>query len=59
MDQGLNLCALKWTRGVLTAGGGCCSVAQSCPPLCNPMDCGTPGFRVLHYLWEFAQTYVH
>ena len=22
------------------------SVAQSCPPLCDPMDCSTPGFRV-------------
>ena len=28
----------------------CCSVAQLCPTLCNPMDCGTPGFPVLHYL---------
>ena len=22
----------------------CCLVAQSCPTLCNPMDCSTPGF---------------
>ena len=41
-------------------------------PLCNscevlshvwlfvtPMDCSTPGFPVLHYLLEFAQTQVH
>ena len=27
----------------------CCSVAQSCPTLCNPIDCSTPGFPVLHY----------
>ena len=27
--------------------------------LCNPMDCSTPGFPVLHYLPEFAQTQVH
>ena len=27
----------------------CCSVAQSCPALCDPMDCSTPGFPVLHY----------
>ena len=26
---------------------------------CNPMDCSTPGFSVLHYLPEFAQIYVH
>ena len=32
---------------------------QLCPPLCNPMDYSTPGFPVLHYLPEFAQTHVH
>ena len=38
----------------------CCSVAQSCLTLCDPMDCSTPGFPVLHYyLLEFAQTHVH
>ena len=36
-----------------------CSVAQSCPTLCNHMNCSTPGFPVLHYLLEFAQTHVH
>ena len=25
----------------------------------TPMDCSTPGFPVLHYLLEFAQTHVH
>ena len=33
----------------------CCSVAKSCPTLCDPMNCSTPGFPVLHYLPEFAQ----
>ena len=28
----------------------CCSVTQSCPTLCDPMDCSTPGFPILHYL---------
>ena len=37
----------------------CCLVSQLCPTLCNPMDCSTPGFPVLHYLPEFAQTHVH
>ena len=37
----------------------CCSVAQSCPTLCDPMDCSMPGFPVVHYLPEFAQTHVH
>ena len=27
--------------------------------LCNSMDCSMPGFPVLHYLLEFAQTHVH
>ena len=37
-----------------------CSVAaKSCPVLCDPVDCSTPGFRVLHCLPEFAQTCVH
>ena len=35
------------------------SVAQSCPTLCNPMDCSTPVFPVHHQLLEFAQTHVH
>ena len=37
----------------------CCSVTQSCLPLCKPMDCSTPGFPVLHHLLELAQTHVH
>ena len=39
--------------------GCCCSVTQSCLILRDPMDCSTPGFSVLHYLLEFAQTHVH
>ena len=35
------------------------SVAQSCPILCDPMDCSMPGFSVLHQLPELAQTHVH
>ena len=35
------------------------SVAQSCPTLCDPMDCSTPDFPVLHYLPGFSQTHVH
>ena len=37
----------------------CCSIAQSGPTLCDPTDCSMPGFPVLHYLPEFAQTHVH
>ena len=38
---------------------GCCSVAQSCPILCDPMKCSTPDFPVLHHLPEFAQIRVN
>ena len=31
------------------------SVAQSCPTLCDPMDCSTPGLPVDHQLPEFTQ----
>ena len=37
----------------------CCSVTQSCPTLCGPMDCSTPGFTVLHHIPERAQTHIH
>ena len=37
----------------------CCSVVKLCLTLYDPMDCGTPGFLVLHYLLEFAQIRVH
>ena len=36
-----------------------CSVAKSCPTLCNYMDRSTPGSSVLRYLPEFAQIHVH
>ena len=35
------------------------SVAQSCPTLCDPMDCSTPGLPVHHQLPELTQTHVH
>ena len=36
-----------------------CSFTQSCPTLCNPMNCSTPGSPVLHHLLEFTQTHVY
>ena len=36
-----------------------CSITKSCLKLCNPMNYSTPGFPVLHYFPEFAQTHVH
>ena len=32
-----------------------CSVAKLCLTLCDPMDCSTPGFPVLHCLLEFVE----
>ena len=34
------------------------SVAQSCPTLCDPVNCSTPGLPVHHQLLEFTQTHV-
>ena len=35
------------------------SATQSCPTLCNPMNCSTPGLPVHHQLLGFSQTHVH
>ena len=35
------------------------SVTQSCPTLCDPMDCSMPGLPVHHQLPEFTQTHIH
>ena len=35
------------------------SVAQSCPTLCNPMDCSKLGFPVHHQLPELPPTLIH
>ena len=34
-------------------------VTQSCPTICNPMNCSTPGLPVHHQLPDFTQTHVH
>ena len=35
------------------------SVTQSCPTLCDPMNCSMPGLPVHHQLLESTQTHVH
>ena len=35
------------------------SVTQSCPTLCDLMDCSRPGFPVHHQLPELTQIHVH
>ena len=44
-----------WWRATLC----CCSATQSCPTLCEPMDCTKPGVPVLHHLPECSWTHVH
>ena len=34
-------------------------VTRSCPTLCYPIDCSTPGFPDYHQLLELDQTHVH
>ena len=36
-----------------------CSITQSCLTLCNPTDCSTPAFPILHHLPELAETHVY
>ena len=35
------------------------SVTQSCPTLCDPMNCSMPGLPVHHQILESTQTHVH
>ena len=35
------------------------SVTQSCPTLCNLMNCSTPGLPIHHQFPEFTHTHVH
>ena len=39
----------KFTPKFISLRQICCSYAKLCPTLCNPMDCSSPGFPVLHY----------
>ena len=48
---------VKWEADIVVCC--CCSVAHLGLTLCDPMDCSTPGFPVLHCLPGFAQTHVH
>ena len=42
-----------WSLGL--ADCCCCSVAKSCPALCDPMDCSTAGLPVLRHPPEFTR----
>ena len=51
-------CAYYWAQ-CLEHGESVSLVTQSCPTLCDPMDCSTPGLAVYHQLLEFTPTHVH
>ena len=57
-------CEVKWALGSTimnkaSVSHSVSSVAQSCPTLCNSMNCSTPGLPVHHQLPEFTQTHIH
>ena len=47
----------RYVRNILSVQFS--SVTQSCPTLCDPMNCSTPGPPIHHQLLEFTQTHVH
>ena len=47
-----------YTRGIVSVLGTLL-FSHSVIALCDPMDCSMPGFSVLPYFLEFAQTHVH
>ena len=49
----------SWSNSHICTSVQFSSVTQSCPTLCDPMDCSTPGFPVHHQLSAFTQTHVH
>ena len=55
----VSLCLMQWDAPVLGASVQFSSVTQSCPTLCDPLNCSTPGLPVHHQLPEFTQTHVH
>ena len=58
LKMGINLTLGRRTL-LVSISNCCCSGAKLCPILCNPVDCSTPAFPVLHHLPESAQTHVH
>ena len=48
-----------WTLKARISRSNFSSVTQSCPTICNLMDCNTPGLSVHHQLPELAQTHGH
>ena len=45
----------EWRIGETDPRKDCCSVAQSCPTLCDPMDCSMPGFPSITISWSWLK----
>ena len=58
LKEGNETIFLHHTQNTLKTVCCCFSVTKLCLTLCNPMDGSTPGFPVLYYLTESAQTHV-
>ena len=63
MTESLEKLSERWQVSYVPLSGKRTSsvqlVTQSCPTLCDPMDCSMPGLPVHHGLPELAQTHVH
>ena len=53
------LLKVMWQAGWEESLGENCSAGKSSLTLCSPVDCSIPGFPILQYLPEFAQTHFH
>ena len=54
----VRLFSMSMSLFILYSISCCCLVANSYSALCDPMNCSTPGFSVLHYLPELVQTHI-
>ena len=52
-------CSIKWDKWSLSHKAFVVVQSLSCVRLFATLDCSTPGFSVLHYLPEFAETHVY
>ena len=54
-ERGKDVCVTSWKLSSVQFS----SVPQSCPTLCDPLECSMQGFPVHHQLPELTQTHVH
>ena len=60
MEEPGRLQSMKRVTSILGISVQFISVIQSCPTVCDPIDCGTSGLLPAHQqLPEFTQTHVH